>query len=527
MTALEYIPLDHIRPNPWQTRLAEDADHVAELADSIAKDGLLQIPLGRRLSSPAQGEGQGVELAFGHSRYAAYRFLHEAFGPAGNNTRGNDFAAFPIEIRDLTDRQMAEHAITENAHRKDLSAIEKARAIQHYQRDFGASQAEVGRLFNIQSQGGVSNLLKLLRLPEKVQRLIIDRSLPERLARQLVPFCHAFPADVLRIAQEVAGAASEAKDDLFFEHIETLLRRKAEALYNKPWPSPWPESPLSVDIIGGHKSLRELPACLGCEFHIGRRGREDGWCVRKECFLAKRLAWCWLRARECAQALKLTVARPGEKVSLIFAGEEDKLDRARRALAGKHDSLRIVPYLKNENNSWYQERNRRDLLGDQRLALASTNPQALYKTLPAAKKKMPAAQSSPDPSARWKKKEDERKRKVAVANALIRRVVPSFAMLLPKAPRVLDFLALALDESLHDVDSGSILKASTPAQKRERMAAELLDQMLDTYDPNIDEIRERLVETASRLKIKLPAQWDIIDAPATSPAPARKKAAKK
>src|SRR5687767_10843203 len=118
MTTMLLDP-NQIHPNPWQTRLAEDPEHIAGLAESIRDVGLLQTPLARL--TPAGGV---AELAFGHSRLAAWKVAKPG-------------EAFPLEIRALSDRQMSDLAAEENSRRKNLSAIETAKAIQKRIADFG------------------------------------------------------------------------------------------------------------------------------------------------------------------------------------------------------------------------------------------------------------------------------------------------------------------------------------------------------------------------------------------------------
>jgi ParB family chromosome partitioning protein len=127
------FPLLKIHHNPYQTRTEEDPEVVQRLADSIAAEGMLQLPIGRPLPSDAFH----VQLAFGHSRLAAHYLL------------GRE--SMPVEVRELTDRQMAELAIRENRDRSDLSPIEEARAMFAYQRDFGATTDEVGALWGLEA----------------------------------------------------------------------------------------------------------------------------------------------------------------------------------------------------------------------------------------------------------------------------------------------------------------------------------------------------------------------------------------
>jgi ParB family transcriptional regulator, chromosome partitioning protein len=160
------IAVAQIKANPYQARLADDPEHIQGIADSIRTDGLLQTPLARRINGH-------YELAFGHSRLAAWQIAKPG-------------EPFPLEVRELTDRQMSDAAASENGRRKNLSAIETATAIERRIRDFKLSQLEAAKPFGYTSQGGVSNLLRLLKLPETVRAMVQDGRAVELIRRALV-----------------------------------------------------------------------------------------------------------------------------------------------------------------------------------------------------------------------------------------------------------------------------------------------------------------------------------------------------
>ncbi len=161
-----------IDPNPYQSR-AITPDSVQDLVADLKLNGLQQRPRAR-VSPLLSGEGSGVryQLAFGHRRLAAWQIA---------------FPGQPIEVdvADLSDRQLFDDMIAENAQRDDINAIEKARSIAAYIAAFGVTQAEAGQRFNLKTQAGVSNLLSLLKLPAEIQDLVAAGTLPERLARRL------------------------------------------------------------------------------------------------------------------------------------------------------------------------------------------------------------------------------------------------------------------------------------------------------------------------------------------------------
>jgi ParB/RepB/Spo0J family partition protein len=161
--------IDH---NPYQLRESEDPEHVKKLALSIARDTMLQIPMGRKW-------GSHVQLAFGHSRLAAYKFLRDT----GN--QGFDF--MPVEIRLLDDQQMFELGVKENVDRKNLTPIEEAKAMLIYRDQFGKTSEEIGKLFGNLSDSAVRNKMRLLKLPADIQKCLSTGEMLEGAARAMLP----------------------------------------------------------------------------------------------------------------------------------------------------------------------------------------------------------------------------------------------------------------------------------------------------------------------------------------------------
>jgi len=278
--AIEWVPLDGIRSNPWQVRLGEDASAVQALARDIAERGLLQFPVGRRV-----GTGE-VELAFGHTRLAAFRLLHLEVGTED----GVGFGAMPVVVRELSDQEMAEFAIAENVQRSDLTAIEKARALRRYCAEFGRTQAEAGERFGL-SQSAVSHLMRLLDLPEPVQELVGKGELPERFARPLVAVAAAAPEQVVAAAKVIAEMTPEEREDHGAElEISTVYRDVYQVLQRWERVYKWPEEPM--DVSGSARPKKGEPtritSCGVCEFRTEFDGFD--YCTRPACYkLKKRL----------------------------------------------------------------------------------------------------------------------------------------------------------------------------------------------------------------------------------------------
>lgn len=190
---IETIALENIRPNPYQTRLREDPDHIQKLIDSIQVNGLLQTPIGRWSAE----DPEAVELAFGHSRLAAYKQLNEEFFV------GAEFAAMPVVIQELTDEELFVLAVSENCDRKDLTPIETARAMLTYRDQFSKTSKEIGELFHL-SDSAVRNKIRLLDLPDHIQEKIGDGEIAESAARSLLQLQRIDPQEVEKVVQTAA-----------------------------------------------------------------------------------------------------------------------------------------------------------------------------------------------------------------------------------------------------------------------------------------------------------------------------------
>lgn len=364
---IKQIELPKIDGNPWQVRLEEDEAHIQALAESIAGNGLLQIPLGRI----HPGNPERVQLAFGHSRLSAYRLLASQDG-------GNvEWTTFPVDVRDLSDRQLSDLAAEENSRRKNLSAIETAAAIRRRMQEFKLTQLEAGQPFGYVSQGSVANLLRLLDLPDDVQAAVARQELPERAARQLLPLMKWRPPEVSRIAKSVLKAAPDARADKVDTEIWAVLRDKGQSLnYNRDWPLDWPKTPQPVPDFNQSKGEpAEVPACRGCDFYVRSNGSD--FCLRPPCFAAKTRVWARAEAERASRKLGLPLAGPGEKVTVIFDGSGDyrTQQQAEKLVKSKHTALRLVA-IADDRRAGY---GLRDVTGTKHAVLATVDKAATDK----------------------------------------------------------------------------------------------------------------------------------------------------
>jgi len=150
------IPISQIAPNPYQPRQRFDPTDLAELADSIRQQGLIQ-PL---VVAPDSGSGQRPYLLV-----AGERRLRAA-EQAG-------LSAVPCMVRNVSQQEMLEWALVENIQRKDLNPIERAEAYRSYIDRFGLTQAQAAERLG-QPRATVANYLRLLDLCDEARDLLME-----------------------------------------------------------------------------------------------------------------------------------------------------------------------------------------------------------------------------------------------------------------------------------------------------------------------------------------------------------------
>ena len=158
-----FVSLDDIRPNSAQPRKVFDQEALQDLASSIREHGVIQPVLLR----PAK---TGYELVAGERRWRAARL-------AG-------LKQIPAIVRALTDRQNMFYALIENMQREDLNSIEEARGMEEMMTAFGLNQEETAKTIG-KSRSYVTNALRLLRLPQDVQDMVMDGRLSAGHARAI------------------------------------------------------------------------------------------------------------------------------------------------------------------------------------------------------------------------------------------------------------------------------------------------------------------------------------------------------
>lgn len=158
------VAITKVEPNRKQPRKYFDEDALQELADSIKQFGLLQPIL-------VQDRKDYYEIIAGERRWRAARL-------AG-------LKEVPVIIKNYTDQEIVEIALIENIQREDLNPIEEAQAYKRLLEEFNLKQDEVAERVS-KSRAAVTNSIRLLKLNDKVQQMVIDDMISTGHARALL-----------------------------------------------------------------------------------------------------------------------------------------------------------------------------------------------------------------------------------------------------------------------------------------------------------------------------------------------------
>ena len=209
-----------IEPNRDQPRKIFDDAALGELADSIAKHGVIQPLLVRPLKDG------GYQLVAGERRWRASRM-------AG-------LTEVPVVIKELSDSETVELAMVENLQREDLNPLEEALGYKYMMDKLGITQDEAAQKVG-KSRPAVANALRLLKLPEELQKMVEDKTLSPGHARALLSYDTKEKmleiANLIikkglsvrevekmsRTAEKRPKTSKKAKRDTFYDEVELAL----------------------------------------------------------------------------------------------------------------------------------------------------------------------------------------------------------------------------------------------------------------------------------------------------------------
>jgi ParB family chromosome partitioning protein len=176
------VPISQISPNPRQPRTVFDETALNELIASIKSVGILQPPVVRKV-----GEGR-YELIMGERRFRA--------------AKAAGLTSIPVIIRQTPDNELLREALIENIHRSQLNPLEEGAAYAQLLSDFGCTHDELAVKLG-RSRPLISNTIRLLNLPEAVQRKVAAGVLSAGHARALLGLTEG--ADIEKLAARIVS----------------------------------------------------------------------------------------------------------------------------------------------------------------------------------------------------------------------------------------------------------------------------------------------------------------------------------
>ncbi|MFV0379969.1 MAG: ParB/RepB/Spo0J family partition protein [Anaerorhabdus sp.] len=188
------ISVSEIRANPYQPRVNFDVDALNELSDSIKEHGVFTPILVRKSL-------QGYEIIAGERRWRA--------------TKKAKLKTIPAMVVEFSDEQMMEVSILENVQRENLNPIEEAMAYHNLAKRLNYTQDTVAQRLG-KSRVYVANMTRLLKLPEVIQKMVIDKKISMGHARCLISLSED---DAVYIAEMVVS------DNLSVRETENLVKR--------------------------------------------------------------------------------------------------------------------------------------------------------------------------------------------------------------------------------------------------------------------------------------------------------------
>ncbi|GAA5068024.1 ParB/RepB/Spo0J family partition protein [Lysobacter panacisoli] len=226
---LRHLPVDALTPGKYQPRKHWDQEKLAELAESIKAQGVIQPIVVRDLG------GKRYEIIAGERRWRASQL-------AG-------LSQIPVVIREVDDRTVVAMALIENIQREDLNPLEEANALQRLIDEFDLTHAQAAEAVG-RSRAAVSNLLRLLELPAEIRVLLETHSLEMGHARALLALTPQAAIALARQAAEHGWSVREVEhrvQQLSAGQIPTSAAARAKPAKVKP----------QADIVALERELSE------------------------------------------------------------------------------------------------------------------------------------------------------------------------------------------------------------------------------------------------------------------------------
>lgn len=236
------LKINDIEPNREQPRKVFNEDALEELAESIKEHGVIQPLL-------VQKEKDYYRIIAGERRWRAAK-------KAG-------LKEIPVIIKDYTEQEIVEISLIENIQREDLNPIEEAMAYKKLSEEFSLKQDEVAERVS-KSRATITNSMRLLKLDERVQGLLIEDMISTGHARALL---------AITDKEEQYNMAMK----IFDEKISVRETEKMVQVYNNPKPVKKKEDIMSESEQVVYQKIEEnLKGILGTKVSIQRKSKNKG-----------------------------------------------------------------------------------------------------------------------------------------------------------------------------------------------------------------------------------------------------------
>ena len=235
----QMMKLNKIEPNREQPRKNFDEDALVELADSIKQFGVIQPLI-------VQKKDDYYEIIAGERRWRAAKL-------AG-------LKEVPVIVKEFTEQEAVEIALIENIQRENLNPIEEALAYKRLLTEFNLKQDEVAERVS-KSRTAVTNSMRLLKLDEKIQQMVVDEMISTGHARALL---------AIEDKEEQLTLASRIFDEkLSVRDVENIIRLMKN-------PKPKKEKPVLInDFI--YRDLEEkMKSVIGTKVSINQKTKNKG-----------------------------------------------------------------------------------------------------------------------------------------------------------------------------------------------------------------------------------------------------------
>ncbi|MBR6230181.1 MAG: ParB/RepB/Spo0J family partition protein [Eubacterium sp.] len=235
------LKINQVEPNKNQPRKEFDQEKLQELADSIAQHGIVQPIVVTK-------QDDYYEIIAGERRWRAAKL-------AG-------LKEVPVVIKEYTPQEVMEVALIENIQREDLNPVEEAKAYQHLIEEYNLKQEDVAKKVS-KNRSTITNAIRLLKLEEPIQEMLISGDLSSGHARALLAV--EDPKKQLKLAERIV------KEHLNVREVEKLVKEDGEKSSSKP------KQKKSLGQEAIYEDLEErLTRSMGTKVRINRKNANQG-----------------------------------------------------------------------------------------------------------------------------------------------------------------------------------------------------------------------------------------------------------